>query len=90
MNGIWKYILVGVAAFVLGSATIATASSHITKFVISNEDETRTVGVTQSKRLKTHTTGNLRITNLTDIQGPQGSSRLRIKGVSDRPYRTGP
>ena len=74
MKGIWKYILVGVAAFMIGSATVATASGHIQKLIISNEDETRTVKVTKSDRLAMDVRGKLGVTirNPEALRGPVG------------------
>ena len=72
MRKYWTHLLIAVLAFLVGSATVASATGHIQKLVISNEDETRTVKVTKDDRLATDVRGKLRITNLTDIQGPVG------------------
>ena len=72
MRKYWTHILIAVLAFLVGSATVASATGHIQKFVISNEDESRSVKVTKSDRLAMDVRGKLKITNLTDIQGPVG------------------
>ena len=72
MRKYWTHIVIAVLAFLVGSATVASATGHIQKFVISNEDESRSVKVTKDKRLAADIRGKLKITNLTDIQGPVG------------------
>ncbi len=77
MSSIWKYVLIGVLCFLLGSATVAgaaTATGTLQKFVFSNEDETRTVKVTKDNRLATDVRGKLGVTikNTDALRGPVG------------------
>ena len=74
MSNLWKYVIIGVIAFMLGSA-VAVSAVAIEKRAISNEDGTLTTGVTQSGRLMTNPRGkmNVRITNTAALQGPTGA-----------------
>ncbi len=73
MSNLWKYVIIGVIAFMVGSA-VAVSAVAIEKRAISNEDGTRTADVTQSGRLMTNPKGklNVRITNADAIRGPDG------------------
>ena len=67
MSRYWKYAVVIGLAFVIGSATVVTAQG-ITRFVISNEDDTNTVKVGGAGRLFVNAKGVVRVSNLPDVQ----------------------
>ena len=73
MNNIWKYLIVGVLAFVLGSSAVVSAVV-VEKRGLTNGDGTRDVAVTQKGQLAMYATGKMRMTivNPEAIQGPTG------------------
>ena len=73
MNNIWKYLIVGVLAFVLGSSAVVSAMV-VEKRGLTNGDGTRDVAVTQKGQLAMYTQGKMRMTiaNPGAIQGPTG------------------
>ena len=78
MNNIWKYLIVGVLAFVLGSSAVVSAVV-VEKRALTNADGSRDVAVTQKGALAMYTTGKLRMTiaNPAAIQGPTGPQGLK-------------
>ena len=86
MNNIWKYLIVGVLAFVLGSSAVVSAVV-VEKRALTNGDGTRDVAVTQKGALAMFTTGKMRMTiaNPGAIQGLRGPKGQRaLQGVWER------
>ena len=81
MSSLWKYVMVGVLCFVLGSAVIVSAQGA-TGFFITNQDETKSVGI-KNDRLKMHTTGKIRIANADAIRGADGIQCLAGQDGAD-------
>ena len=73
MGNIWKYLIVGVLAFVLGSSAVVSAVV-VEKRALTNADGSRDVAVTKKGQLAMYTTGKMRMTiaNPDAIQGPTG------------------
>ena len=78
MANIWKYLIVGVLAFVLGSSAVVSAVV-VEKRALTNADGSRDVAVTQKGQLALFTTGKMRMTiaNPSAIQGPTGPQGLK-------------
>ena len=101
MNNIWKYLIVGVLAFVLGSSAVVSAVV-VEKRGLTNGDGTRDVAVTQKGQLAMYTTGKMRmtITNPEAMQSPTGPQGLKgaqglqgaigPQGVKGNPGAQGP
>ena len=62
MEKYWKYIAIGVIAFLIGSATIASAS-HVQKFVIGDERSSNTARVNSAGKLRVDATGRVALTD---------------------------
>jgi len=77
MGRYWKYTLVAVLAFLVGSATIIMADD-IESFVISNEAGTRTVGVTEEGKLMVDAMGQVAVTNLPEVQTVEGNLTVSV------------
>ena len=58
MNRYCKYIVIGVIAFLIGTATIASASD-VQKFVIGDERSSNTARVSSDGKLRVDATGRV-------------------------------
>ncbi len=67
MRRLWRYALVAVMAFTIGSATVVSAQS-IQQFVISNLDGSRNAEVTEDGRLQVDVAGEVAVNNLPEVQ----------------------
>lgn len=67
MSRFWKYALVAVLAFTIGSAAVASAAS-IKQFVLSSEDGTRVAVISPEGRLHTDVVGSVEVSNLPQVQ----------------------
>ena len=82
----WKYVIVAIVAFLIGSAAVASAS-QIQRFVIRDEggDEAR---VTKKGKLQVNTTGKVKVTNLRKIQKVKVTNLPEIQQVEIEPPGT--
>jgi len=67
----WRYAVVRVIAFVIGSATVVSANS-VKEFIITSGDGLRVADVTDDGRLMVDTSGEVSVTNLPDVQQVKG------------------
>ncbi len=58
ITGTWKYALVGVIAFLIGSAAVATAAGPMKLSALSDETGTKVVDVTESGELLVNAMGS--------------------------------
>ena len=73
MSKFWKYIVVGVIAFAIGSAAVASAQVSFSRFAITNDDGSRTVKVGTGGKLAVFANGKVRVQNFPQVQQVSGS-----------------